>query len=97
MEKDVKETASHLLTAPCQTFFINCSALNHTTEGTVQIRGNEKKKKNHLMHISLQTERWEFLVHWPCPLFMSCLHPYTTQAALNEVVDNRTSWSYTNK
>lgn len=49
------------------------------------------------MHISLQTERWEFLVHWPCPLFMSCLHPYTTQAALNEVVDNRTSWSYTNK
>lgn len=36
-------------------------------------------------------------MHWPCPLFRSCLHPYTTQAALNEEVDKRTSWFYTIK
>lgn len=67
------------------TFFINCSALNHSAESTVQMRGN--KKNSHLIQVSLQTERSELPVHWSCPLFRSCLHRYTTQDGLNEVVD----------
>ena len=86
-----KETASHLLTAPCQTHS-SLIAQPSTTPQRAQCKSGEtNKQKNHLMRISLQTERQELLVHWPWSLFRSCLHPYTIQAALNEEVDNRTS------
>lgn len=51
-------------------FFINCSALNHTTESPAQIRGN-KNITSHTWACKLRGE------NHLCtgPVFRSCLHP----------------------